>query len=560
MIGRRYAVEALKLAKTVESPEQEAELLRIAEVCKRVPAKPARTFHEALQSLWFAHILNTWEDYINANSLGRLDQILYPYYREDIASGRITREEAFELICCLWIKLYRDYDVQQSCIGGTFSNGASAVNELSYMMLDATEALGFIRCLSVRFSHNTERKFLRRALEVVSRVGKGVPFFFNDDVMIPALAAKGIAYEDACDYTQIGCVETVIPGKANPHAVTGVVNLLKAVEYALADGASMIHPEYEPGIPTGDPLSWAGYKEFHDAVFAQIEHILDTTCSRIVKETIAARTNCPKPVKSLLTSGCVESGRDFNNHGALYDYYQVTIGGIPNLADAMAAVKKLVYGEKRYAMAELINALRKDFPDEAMRLDFVNKAPKYGNDIDEVDGIAAEIMDYACGKLEALSKKYGYSFHAQPFTFFWMVDQGRMTAATPDGRHAGEITAYSVSPMQGRDFCGLTALFNSITKLPSHKAPGTTSAIIEVDPKLFKDIDKLTDILFTAAEKGLCNVQFNTIDAETLRDAQRNPDRHRNLAVRVSGFSQKFHLLNKPLQDHIIARTKHLRV
>lgn len=552
VFGGRYAVEAERLG-----------LTDIASVCRRVPRRPARTFREAAQSLWFAHIINTWEDTVNANSIGRLDRILYPYYKKDIESGTLTEDEAFEIICCLWIKFYRDYDVQQSCVGGSGrdrdGNGVSQVNELSYLMLDATEALGFVRCLSVRFDRNTDRRFIRRALEVVGHVGKGVPFFFNDDVMIPALINQGIEPADAAGYTNIGCVETVIPGKSNPHAVNSRTNLLKAAEYALNGGRSMINPALVPGIETGDPLRFDSFDRFKTAVFAQIEHMIRATVNIAVNYMPSSAHNHPKPVKSLLTEGCIERGVDFNSGGAKYDYYQLMLVGIPNLADSMAAVRELVFDKKKYTMKELIDNLRGNFPDEAVRLDFLNKAPKYGNDIESVDSLAAEIMDFACDRVKAESERCGYVFQPQPFTFVWMIDHGRLTAATPDGRRSGEILAYSVSPMQGRDAGGFTALLNSLSRLPTKKAPGTTSAIVEADPKLFCDnnIDYFADILLAAASKGLCNVQFNITDAETLRDAQLHPENHRNLAVRVSGYSQKFSLLSRELQDHIIARTKH---
>jgi formate C-acetyltransferase len=233
--------------------------------------------------------------------------------------------------------------------------------------------------------------------------------------------------------------------------------------------------------------------------------------------------------------------------------------GIPNLADSMAAVKKLVYDEKKYSMEELLYHLKNNFTDERVRLEFINKAPKYGNDNPEVDSLAAEIMDHACDYIGTKPSVFGQGFHPQPFTFLWMVDHGRTTAATPDGRRSGEILAYSMSPMQGRDFCGFTALLNSISSLPTKKAPGTASAIVEVSPCLFNDknMDYFTDALLTAGQKGLANIQFNTVDAETLKEAQKEPDKYKNLAVRVSGFSQKFCLLDKTMQDHIINRTKH---
>ncbi|MBQ8898806.1 MAG: hypothetical protein IJY86_10085 [Clostridia bacterium] len=507
----------------------------------------------------YFHAINTWEDNINANSIGRLDQILFPYYSADIEKGVLTREQAFELICCLWLKLYRDYDVQQSAVGGTNPDGTSAVNELSYMMVDATEQLNFIRCLSVRYSASTPRNFIRRALEVVGHVQKGVPFFFNDEVMIPALKSKGISHDDACDYTQIGCVETVIPGKSNPHAVTGEVNLLKAVEYVLANGHSMAHPEFAPGLPTGGLEAIAAYEDFYAAVLTQIRRLLDLSCGKVRRLRDLSVKTAPRPYKSLLTEGCVESGRDFNDAGAKYDYYQIMLCGIPNLADSLAVIRKYVYEDKTYTLGELKAILETNYPDEAVRAEFINKVPKYGNDDDSVDSIAADVTLYSCRVLDELSEKYALSFHAQPFTYLWMIDHGNHSAASPDGRRAGEPIAYSCSAMQGRDFNGLTAIFNSISKLPSDRAPGTTSAIVEADPKLFCDenIDILTDIFIAASKNGLCNVQFNITDAETLIDAQKHPERHNNLAVRVSGFSQKFNLLSPELQNHIIGRTKH---
>jgi pyruvate-formate lyase len=557
-IGRKYADLAESLAKDAE-PVRREELLEIARICRRVPQHPATTFREAVQSLWFAHVVNTWEDGINANSLGRLDQILHPYYRRDLDAGVLTREAAFELVCCLWLKLYRDYDVQQSTVGGCDRSGADAVNDLSYLMLDATEALDFIRCLSVRFSQTTPKAFLRRALEVVGHVGKGIPFFFNDDVMVRSLALRGIALEDARDYACIGCVETCIPGRSNPHAVSARINVLKALEYALNDGRSLFDETRTPGARTGGLAGLGTLASLKEAVYRQIDRMVDVACRQTNHAIGLAAERYPLAYKSLLTEDCIEKGLDFNAGGPRYVYYQLMVLGIPNLADSLAAIDKLVYREKRYSLEELVRHLRADFPDEAVRLDFLNKAPKFGNDDPDVDRLAAEIMEYACRQIQAVPSTIGQGFHPQPFTYVWMVDHGRLTGATPDGRRKGEILAYSVSPMQGRDFNGFTSLLNSLSSLPTTLAPGTTSAIVEVDPVLFTDrnLDLFVALLMASAKRGLANIQFNTIDRETLVDAKRHPERHRNLAVRVSGFSQKFHLLDEAMQDHIIQRTKH---
>ncbi len=556
-IGRRYAVKARELVQNCPDLNRAAELQRLETVLEQVPALPARTFHEALQSLWFAHIINTWEDGINANSLGRLDQILYPYYRADMEAGRITREEAFELLCCLWIKLYRDYDVQQAALGGLRPDGQDGTNELSYLMLDVTQALDFIRCLSVRLNRNTPEPLLRRALEVVGE-GRGIPFFFNDEVLVPALVNAGVSLEDARDYAAIGCVEITIPGRANPHAVSNRINLLKCLELALNDGRSMITGE-KFGPHTGDAGKFTCLEEVFQAYEQQVIYFVDRMIEENLRLQDVYTRTCPMPYKSLLTTGCLESGRDFNDRGARYDYHESMPMGIPNVADSLAAIEVLVFREGRYTMRELVETLRANFPGEVARLEFLHRAPKYGNDNDLVDGLAARVFHHYCDLMKAVSERSGVLFFAQPFTFLWLVEAGERTAATPDGRRMGENLAYSISPMQGRDYRGLTALINSLARLPQKMAPGSTSAIVEVEPGLFSEesLGHLVTLVQTAVEKGVGQLQFNVVNEETLRRAQAEPEKYRNLAVRVSGYSQRFCLLDRRLQDHIIARTKH---
>ncbi len=556
-IGLRYAEKVSTIQAQCTDVNRALELDHMAQALTQVPAKPARTFHEALQSLWFAHIINTWEDGINANSIGRLDQILYPYYKNDIAAGRLTREAAFELLCCLWIKLYRDYDVQQVVLGGVDAEGQDAANELTYLMLDVTEALDFIRCMSLRLHRGTPQALLRRALEIVSK-GKGIPFFFNDEVLIPALVDNGIALEDARDYAAIGCVEITIPGKANPHAVSSRINLLKCLELALNNGRSMLTGKLL-GPETGDPAEWQSIEAVIAAYEIQVDYFVHQICRETLRLGLEYSLTKPMPYKSLLTEGCLASGRDFNNRGAKYDFHESMPMGIPNVADSLAAIENLVFIEERYTLVALIDQLRQNFPLESARLECLKRTPKYGNDHNGVDRFASHIFEHYCRLMSAVSARYETKFFAQPFTYLWLVEAGKLTAATPDGRKSGENLAYSISPMQGRDFKGLTAVINSLAKLPQHLAAGSTSAIIEVEPVLFTEeqVDHLVTLLKTSVEKGVGQLQFNVVSAETLRKAQAEPEKYRNLAVRVSGFSQKFCLLNKELQDHIIARTKH---
>jgi pyruvate formate-lyase/glycerol dehydratase family glycyl radical enzyme len=556
-LGKRYAAEAARLLATCRDPERAAELQAIIATTSQVPELPARTFREAVQSLWFAHILNTWEDGINANSLGRLDQILYPYYAADVAAGRLTPDEAFDLLCCLWIKLYRDYDVQQVTLGGVDAQGNEAANDLTYMMLDVTEALDFVRCLGVRLHASSPERLLARCLEIVRR-GKGIPFFFNDDTLIPALVNSGISLEDARDYTNIGCVETTIPGKANPHAVSNHINLPKCLELALNNGVSMT-----TGVPlgpqTGDPAAMQSIEDVIAAYEQQVAHFAALACWESNRRELIASLRYPMPYKSMLTEGCLDSGRDFNAGGARYNFHESQAMGIPNVADSLAALDEMVFRRRRYTLVEIVAQLRNDYPDEAIRQAMLRGAPKYGNDVDAVDCYAVRVFSHFCAVLRHQKALWGQGFFAQPFTYLWHIDMGKKTAATPDGRHKGEIFAYSVSPMQGRDSSGLTAAFNSLAKLPHHLAAGSTSAIIEITPELFSEahLPLMVAALRTALISGVGQLQFNVVNAETLRKAQQEPDKYQNLAVRVSGFSQRFCLLDRELQDHIIARTKH---
>ncbi|HOU09211.1 MAG TPA: pyruvate formate lyase family protein [Clostridiales bacterium] len=556
-LGRRYAQKARELLASCTDEQQRRDLEIIIKVTARVPERPARTFREAVQALWFAHIINTWEDGINANSIGRVDQILYPYYRKDIAAGRITKAEAFELICCLWLKLYRDYDVQQAMVGGLDAAGKDAANDLSYMALDVTEALGFVRCLSVRLHRGSPDALVRRALEVVGR-GKGIPFFFNDEVLIPALASNGIAPRDAHDYAAIGCVEITIPGKANPHAVSNRVNLLKCLELALNDGVSMTSGD-RLGPATGRAEDFTCIADVVAAYETQTAYFIRLACGESNRLETRYGRLLPMAYKSLLTEGCLRSGRDFNAGGAKYNYHESMPMGIPNVADSLAALDQLVFQEKRYTLAETLNILRGNFADESVRREFLHAAPKFGNDDDRADNWAAYAMAHYCRELRGVKGVSGLGFFAQPFTFLWLIEAGSMTAATPDGRRDGENLAYSVSPMQGRDTGGMTAVLNSIAKLPARMAAGSTSAIIEADPALFEPgrLVHMVTLMKTAVQKGVGQLQFNVVSAETLKKAQERPDEYANLAVRVSGFSQRFCLLDKKLQDHIIARTKH---
>jgi len=553
-LGERHAARARQLAE--ESGE--AGWLEIAEVCDRVPAHPARTFREAVQALWFAHILTVWEDGVNANSLGRMDQFLWPYLEADLAAGTITWDEAAELLAALWVKLYQSYDVQQCTIGGQLQDGSDATNPLSYLVLSVTEGLDFVRCLSARLHHGSPRAFVERCVELVAR-GGGIPFFFNDEAIIPALVRKGIPVEEARDYAPIGCIEITIPGKACPHAVSHWINLPKCLELALNDGCDLLDGA-QVGPQTGTLAGCSSIEDVQSAYTRQLEYFANLAVYGSNAAELAHRAQFRLPYLSLLTEDCVARGLDIIEGGARYNYHSSAAMGIPNVADSLAALQQAVFTEKRVSAEELLHALQTDFADaEELRLYLRNRLPKYGNDLPLPDGYAAELARQYCELFDRFTTPNSGQFFVHLFTFTLHLPFGKQTGAGPDGRHAGEPLAYSVSPSQGRDRDGLTAMLNSLARLPHHLIAASSSAIAEADPTLLEGPGRaaFTDLLITAVRQGIGQLQFNVVNADTLRAAQQDPDRYRNLCVRVSGFSQQFGLLDKEMQEHIIARTKH---
>ncbi len=557
-LGARHATRARELAATCADPTQRREWEEIAEVCERVPAQPARTFREALQALWFAHMITVWEDSVNANSLGRIDQFLWPYLEDDLAAGRLTWDAAAELLAALWIKLYQPYDVQQMTIGGVRVDGSDAVNPLSYLALAVTEGLEFVRCLSARLHRDTPRAFVERCVDLVAK-GGGIPFFFNDDVLVPALVAKGISREDARDYAPIGCIEITIPGKASPHAVSHWINLAKCLELALNDGCDLL--DGTPiGPRTGTLADCATLDDVLAAYTRQLTHFAELAVYGSNALELAHRSQYRLPYLSLLTEDCVALGMDIIEGGARYNYHSSAAMGLPNVADSLAALRTFVYSDGGVERETMLRALRENYAgQEELRLALRHRAPKYGNDHPLPDGFAAELTRQYCELLGRYATPSGGTFFVHLFTFTLMLPFGASTGATPDGRLAGEPLAYSMSPAQGRDREGLTAVVNSLSRIPYELVAASSSAILEADPTLLQGDGRagFTDLLIAAICQGVGQLQFNIVDVDTLRAAQQHPERYRNLCVRVSGFSQQFNLLAPDMQEHIIARTKH---
>jgi formate C-acetyltransferase len=559
-LGRRWGEAAAAAAAASQDPAERARLQQMAETCARVPAEGARTLREAVQSLWLGHILTCGEDGINANSLGRVDQILNPYYEADLAAGRITREEAVELLAELGCKLYLDYDVQAIVLGGQDAAGNDATCEMTWIILDATERVDVIRDLSVRLHNGSPMALYRRAAELILR-GGGIPFLFNDACFVPALQRIGITETDARDYAPIGCIELTIPGKANPHAVSGWFNMTKCVELAIFGGIDPTSGR-QVGPPTGTLADHISFDALLDAVQKQVEALSRLMVYNINRGELAQREFGPLPAWSLLTADCIGRGRDITNGGALYNYHSICLLGVPDAADALAAIRQLVYDTQEVRPGQLLDALRANWNGfEDLRRRAAETCPKYGNDIASVDDLAADLSRRFIALMDEARSPLGGRYAVHLFTFKVNIDFGKMVGALPDGRRAGEPLAYSLSAHQGRDRSGATAFLNSLARMPHHLAAGATAAIVDLDPASVQGpagIDRLVALIRGAFSMGVGQLQWNIVDEARLRKAQQDPEHYGNIPVRVAGYSQLFRMIDPALQEHIIARTKHV--
>lgn len=531
-----------------------------AERLRRIVRTGATTFADALQLLWLGHIVSCAEDSINANSLGRLDQILYPYYRADVEAGRIGACEAKEWLVEFAIRLYLTYDVQAITLGGSDRDGNCAVNEVSWLFLDATEEFGEIRDLSVRLHPDTPEPFLKRCVELVLR-GGGIPFFFNDACFIPALAARGIALEDARDYAPIGCIELTVPGRANPHAVSGWFSLLKVLELTLHNGRNPANGR-QLGPATGELAQFADFEALLAAFHTQVEFFAANMIHCCRHNERLQRNAGPLPALSLLTDDCIRRGRDITDGGAVYNYHSICLMGVPDTADALTALKHCCFDRHDIAPEELLAALQNDFAGREPLRRKLLALPKYGNGDDEVDRLAARTAREFIALMDRWSEPDNRLF-VHLFTFQQNIPFGHAVGAMPDGRRAGEPLAYSLSAHQGRDLAGVTSFLHSLAKMPHREAAGASAAIIELHPSLFGEGDAtelLTRLIRGAVALGVGQMQWNVVSVEELERARKEPERFGNLPVRVAGYSQMFKLVDPELQEHIIARYKHRTV
>ncbi len=573
----RHAERARELADQTADPERKRELERIAEICTHVPAHAPRDFWEALQYYWFVHLgvtteLNPWDAFCP----GHLDQHLYPFYEKGLAEGTLTRQEAEELLQCLWIKFdnqpappkvgvtaqesstYTDF--VQINLGGLKRDGSDGVNELSYLILDVIEEMRQVQPNpSVQVSKKSPNRFLRRAAEVI-RQGMGKPDLFNCEAIVQELVRQGKSVEDARQGGTSGCVESGAFGKES-YILTGYFNMPKVLEITLHNGVDP-RTGRKIGLETGDAAQFETFEELFAAYRRQLDYFVDIKMrGNNVIERLYARY-MPAPCLSLLIDDCIARGRDYHDGGPRYNTTYIQGVGLGTMADALTAIKYHVFDEGTLTMKELLSAMGDDFegPQSGrLRHMLLNRTPRYGNDDDYADGVMVEVFEAYFDAIDGRPNTRGGTYHVNMLPTTVHVYFGSVVGATPDGRRAGKPLSEGISPVQGADRRGPTAVIRSVAKL-DHIRTGGTLLNQKFTPRLLADdegLNKLVQLVRTFFNLDGHHVQFNVVDAATLRAAQKNPQQYRDLIVRVAGYSDYFCDLSEALQDEIIARTEH---
>jgi formate C-acetyltransferase len=572
ILGERYAREARRLASEEEDSQRKEELLQIAEICQRVPAKPARTFQEALQSFYFYQIAIFMEQNAAAYNPGRFDQYLYPFYKKDLEEGRITPDKAQELLDCLWIKfseqcLFQDaksaeyasgYPMFQNlCAGGVDARGVDAVNDLSYMILQATMNTQLYQpSLSVRYNMaKNPNAFLRKIVELI-KLGTGFPAFHNDEVGIRMLMNKGIPLREALDWNPGGCVETNLAGKLRAYSALADINLGSVMEYVFLDGKCRKSGS-QVGASTGDPRSFASWEDFEKALKEQLHHVIKVTvkASHIIDDICLDR---PVPALSLSFEECIENAKDYAWGGAKYNTGNGIICiGVADLINSAAAVRHLVYETKQLSMERLLQALDRDFEGHEDVLKLCAEAPKYGNDDARADDLAADLFTFIADEIENYSSKFG-KMTPGILPVSGNTPFGLEVGALPSGRRAWKPLADGVSPNGGTDCNGPSAVLKSVANIPHDRFVQGTLLNMKIDPEMLETengITQLMALLKSLCSLGVYHVQFNVVDQAKLLEAQKNPENYKGLLVRVAGYTAFFVELGKDVQDEIIART-----
>lgn len=564
--GRRFAGRARKLAAQEQNRQRKDELEKIAAICERVPAHPARTFHEALQSIFLAQVFINWETpNIFSQTAGRIDQYLLPYLEADLTRGALTPEDAQELLDCYLIKLNHVNRGNHLAVGGYTACGRDATNMLSCMILESMKHIRLAHpFISVLISPRTPQKLLVRAAEL-SALGTGHPVYLNADVLTTQMLARGsaggtpVTLALARTATPVGCYEPVLMGLDSGYFYGGYFNLAAVCELALTNGASRRYKK-RIGPETGDPRAFADFEEFRSAYKAQLSFMMKHfSAATDIFERVTADL-LPTPFESSLIKDCIARGKSREDGGARFNFRTVIGAGSSDAGDSLAAVRKLVFEEKKISMDDLCRALDADFAgyDDQRRL--LCAAPKFGNDSDEADEQAAWVSHLFAE--EVARQKDTRGGHAVPMgaPLQYYMFGGWAVGALPSGRKAWQPLADAWSPSAGCDVRGPTAILASMAKIDAAELTAGVTLNLRFDPEIFRSRDGMTRFaafLRAFADQGIFQVQLNIIDTETLRRAQKEPEKYRDLVVKVAGYSAYFTQLIKPLQDGLIARTQH---
>ncbi len=573
--AERYADLAKSLSRKETNAKRRRELEKIERICSRVPAHAPRDFYEALQCYWFIHLgviteLNPWD----AFNPGRLDQHLYPFYAKGLEDNSLTSEEAKELLQAFWVKFNNQpappkvgVTAEESCtytdfalinVGGVKADGADGVNELSYLMLDVVEEMRLTQPSSmVQISKKTPDRFLKRAVEII-RTGFGQPSVFNTDEIIQELLRQGKSIEDARNGGSSGCVETGAFGKES-YILTGYFNLPKILEITLNNGKDA-RTGKKIGIETGNPIEFGSYEELFEAFRKQLNYFIEMKIkgNNVIERLYAE--HLPVPFLSLLIDDCIAKAKDYNDGGARYNTNYIQGVGLGTTTDSLAALKYNVFENRLVTMKEMLDILKTDYDgQENLRQKLLNKTPKYGNDDDRADQIMKTVFEAYFEAVDGKPNTKGgcYRINLLPTTVH--IYFGKAVGATADGRKAGEPLSEGVSPVQGADRKGPTAVIKSVAKI-DHVRTGGTLLNQKFTPQLLADDvgkEKFAQLIRTYFKLDGHHIQFNVVNSEMLRDAQKHPERYRDLIVRVAGYSDYFVDLGVDLQNEIIKRTEH---
>ncbi len=574
-LAERHAAQARDLARHEGDGLRRAELERIAAVCSRVPAHAPRDFWEAIQAYWFVHLgvtseLNPWDAFCP----GKLDQHLYPFYCQGLEDGSLTRESAEELLQCLWIKFNNQpappkvgvtaaesstyTDFAQINLGGVREDGSDAVNDLTYLLLDVVEEMRLLQpSTSIQVSKKNPDAFIKRAGRII-RTGFGQPSVFNSDLIVQELVRMGKTVADARNGGSSGCVEVGAFGKEN-YNLTGYFNMPKVLELALHDGVDP-RTGRRIGPPTGDATAFNSYEQLFEAYCRQLGALMDVKVrgNQVIERLYAE--HLPVPFLSLLIDDCTATGKDYHDGGARYNTTYVQGVGLGTMADALTALKVHVYDKETLSMAGLLAALRDDFQGhERTRQLLLNRGPRYGNDDDYADDVMRAVFEAYFQAVDGRPNTKGGRYHVNLLPTTCHVYFGSVCGATPDGRRAGTPLSEGISPVQGADRRGPTAVLRSAAKM-DHVRTGGTLLNQKLSPQLLAGdggLETLLQLVRTYFKLDGHHIQFNVVDAATLRAAQQHPEEHRDLIVRVAGYSDYFCDLSTALQDEIIARTEH---